>query len=627
MYQPDDELHFEEAMFDGLAEEGATLELPLARSVFFGVIVAAFFIVVGTFARVAYLNVARGTFYAARAERNVGADTVLPAQRGAILDRYGTALVENEPIFSVFVNVPEFLKKDPEAKLAFIEKLRVALPPDELSSDVADIVAGADLERVTRLMLVQGVTVETAIALKGLNDSAVTIENDYRRNYVFGSVLAHVLGYTGVGERDRLIEGRDGLEAFYDLTLRGTDGYARKLRDVRGNVLEERVGEEPVPGKTITTTIDAGLQQYVYERMAQGLRELERTAGVALVIQPATGEILSLVSLPSYDNNTFTLSGKNPEKRRLLTSAAHPLFNRAISGVYSPGSTIKPMMGLAALREGVADPTTSVYSSGVLELPNPYNPDKPSRFLDWKAHGWVNLYSALARSSNVYFYIIGGGFEDKKGLGVARIESYWRNFGFGEPMGVDLPGEASGIFYGPEEHERRTGRPWRVGDTYNVSIGQGDMMVTPLKLLSFIAAIGTNGVEAQPRAVKEIRDANGEVLETFASRALNDFSGFASEIHEVRQGLEAAVTKDYGTAHKLNDLPMTVAGKTGSAQIQNNTKTNAFFVGYAPAENPEIAILVLIEDAREGSLNTIPIAKDILRWYHDNRIAKTFDVN
>lgn len=617
-----DDLNFEEVLFDGLSREGAALELPLARSVFFGVGVVAVFVVAGAFARVAYLNVVRGAFYVARAERNVSADIVLPAQRGAILDRYGISLVENEPIFSVFLNVREFLKKDPEQKLVFIEKLRGALPPDEPNADVADIVAAADLERVTRLLLVQGVTVETAIALKGLNDPAVTIENDYRRNYVFGPAFAHILGYTGVGERDRLIEGRDGLEAFYDLTLRGKDGYTRKLRDARGNILEERVGEEPVPGKTLQTTIDAELQQYLYERMTQGLRELGRTAGVAIALQPGTGEILSLVSLPSYDNNVFTLSGKNLEKQRLLTSAAHPLFNRAISGVYSPGSTIKPMIGLAALREGVADPTTSVYSSGALELPNPYNPDTPSRFLDWKAHGWVNLYSALARSSNIYFYIIGGGFEDKKGLGVARIESYWRSFGFGEPMGVDLPGEASGIFYGPEEHERRTGRPWRVGDTYNVSIGQGDMMVTPLKLLSFTSAIGTNGIEAQPHAVKEIRDAKGELLEAFAPRVMNNFSDFAKEIHEVRQGLEAAVTKDYGTAHKLNDLPMTVAGKTGSAQIQNNTKTNAFFVGYAPAENPEIAILILIEDAKEGSLNTIPIAKDVLKWYYDHRIAQ-----
>ncbi len=617
----DDDLHFEEAMFDGLARAPESLELPLHHSVFVGAVIVSFFAVTAMFARVGYLNIVRGDFYVARAAGNVSKETVLPAQRGVIVDRSGTPLVRNEPIFSVFLNVPEFLKKDPEARLTFIERLREILPSDELQGDIGDIVAGVDLERQLQLLLEQGVSVETAIALKGLNDPAVEIANDYRRNYLYGSAFAHLLGYTGIGDVGRAIQGKDGLEAFYDALLRGNDGYERVMRDVHGNVLEKRVSVEPAPGDTLHTTIDAELQQYFYDRMRQGLRELGRSAGSGIILNPKTGEILSLVNLPSYDDNLFTLSGKNSEKSRLLRDVAHPLFNRAVSGVYSPGSTIKPMMALAGLHEGVVDPTSSVFSSGVLELANPYDPAHPSKFLDWKAHGWVNLYSALARSSNIYFYVLGGGFGDKKGLGVARIESYWRNFGFADRTGVDLPGEASGIFYGPAEHERRTGRPWRIGDTYNVSIGQGDMMVTPLRLISFIGAIGAGGHQKQPYLMEEIRNAKGEAVEVAHPHDIRDFSDFVSEIHEVQQGMNAAVQKDYGTAHLLSSLPLSVAGKTGSAQIQNNTKVNAFFVGYAPAEDPEIAMLVLIEDAKEGSLNTIPIAKDVLQWYYENRMA------
>ncbi|MDO8584659.1 MAG: penicillin-binding transpeptidase domain-containing protein [bacterium] len=616
-----DDLHFEEAMFDGLGRSPASLELPLHRSVFVGAVAVAFFAVTAMFIRVGYLNITRGDFYVARAAGNASKETVLPAQRGVIVDRTGLPLVSNEPIFSVFLNVPEFLKKDPEARLTFIERLRGILSADELRGDIGDIVRLADLERSAQLLLEQGVSVETAIALKGLNEPAVGIANDYRRNYLYGPAFAHLLGYTGIGDIGRTIQGKDGLEAFYDTLLRGEDGYERIMRDVRGNVLEKRVSMEPTPGNTLETTIDGELQQYFYGRMRDGLRLLGRTAGVGIILNPKTGEILSLVNLPSYDDNLFTLSGKNDARGRLLRDAAHPLFNRAVSGVYSPGSTIKPMMALAGLHEGVIDPTTSVFSSGVLELANPYDPAHPSKFLDWKAHGWVNLYSALARSSNIYFYVLGGGFGDKKGLGVARIESYWRDFGFADRTGVDLPGEASGIFYGPEEHERRTGRPWRVGDTYNVSIGQGDMMVTPLRLLSFIGAIGAGGHEKQPYLMQTVRDAKGEIVESAHPRDILDFSEYVSEIHEVQQGMNAAVQKDYGTAHKLADLPLTVAGKTGSAQIQNNTKTNAFFVGYAPAENPELAILVLIEDAKEGSLNTIPIVKDVLQWYYEHRMA------
>ena len=392
-------------------------------------------------------------------------------------------------------------------------------------------------------------------------------------------------------------------------------------RNARGSNLFQRVEEEPISGASLYSTIDIELQKYFYDRMQLGLKSLGRDAGVGIALNPQTGEVLSMISLPSFNNNLFTLNKKNSEKSALLTSLRNPLFNRAISGVYSPGSTFKPLVALAALHEKIMEPIFSVFSAGFIELPNPYDSSRPSKFLDWKAHGWVNLYSALARSSNIYFYTIGGGFQNVKGLGVARIEEYWNKFNFDEKTNIDLPGESKGFFYGPKEREERTGRIWRIGDTYNISIGQGDLAMTPLRLVSFTGALGVGGEMKQPYVVAEVQDIANNTILKFLPKNILDFSYLAPEILEVQKGLRATVNSKDGTANSMNDLPMPVSGKTGSAQILSNTKVNAFFVGYAPSENPEIAILVLVEDAREGSLNTIPIAKDVLRWYYENRIA------
>ncbi|MEK7195858.1 MAG: penicillin-binding transpeptidase domain-containing protein, partial [Patescibacteria group bacterium] len=238
----------------------------------------------------------------------------------------------------------------------------------------------------------------------------------------------------------------------------------------------------------------------------------------------------------------------------------------------------------------------------------PYFPDKPSRFLDWRAHGWVDLYSAIARSSDVYFYETIGGFEGLKGLGIDKLNDYWRKFGLDKITGIDLHSESYGFLPNSAEKEIRSGTPWRVGDTYNISIGQGDISLSPLQLMNGIAAIANDG----PVYVPHLKQGN--------SKQLLDLSDLAPQFTEVRKGMEDAVSKSYGTANALSTLPIKVAAKTGSSQVENNTKTNALFIGYSPAQNPQIEILILVEDAKEGSLNAIPIAKDVMWWYYENRI-------
>ena len=618
-----DDLYLDESIFGAEpSEEIEYLELSLHRQIF--LVMSILVIAVSAIAlfRVLYLNITYGEFYQARALSNVNRETILPGERGAILDRFKTPLVKNEPIFSLFLNSTYFLKKNIGEQETLTKNLEDILGVTSSGENVSDIIAKADFEVSPKIVIERGIDTATAIQIKGLNDQSLSVENDYRRSYVYGPVTAHVLGYTGIGALDRTLEGKEGLEAYYNSFLKAQDGKFVIGRDARGNTLFERVQGEPKPGATLNTTIDVELQKYFYEHMQSGLKSLGRDSGVGIALNPQTGEVLAMVSLPSFDSNLFTLNKKNPQKSELLFSSRKPLFNRAISGVYSPGSTFKPLVALAALHEKIMDPLFSVFSAGFIELPNPYDPAHPSKFLDWKAHGWVNLYSALARSSNIYFYTVGGGFQNTKGLGVGRIEEYWDKFAFDEKTNIDLPAEAKGFFYGPKEREQRSGRIWRIGDTYNVSIGQGDLGMTPLRLIDFIGAIGAGGTMKQPYVVSSIQDASGATILKFLPKDILNFAYLAPEIAEVQKGLRATVNSKEGTAHLMDDLPMPVSGKTGSAQILFNTKTNAFFVGYAPSENPQIAILVLVEDAREGSLNTIPIAKDVLRWYYENRISK-----
>ena len=547
------------------------------------------------------MNVFNGGFYQNRAASNVYKEVNIPAPRGAILDRFGSALVENRNSFSVFLASTDLVKMIREGSLdlnAYLAQLGkvLDLDPEEIRARLHR----ANFEKSNLVPISRNITPQQMIALIDLKLPAVQVGADYIRDYTDAQIFSHVIGYTGPAENDNGVVGKVGLEAFYDEQLRGTDGSMIAYRDAQGKILDKKILYFASQGQELSTTIDAELQRYFYQRLQSGLASLGRDSGVGLAMNPKTGEILSLISLPSFDNNNL---------KKYLNAPHQPLFNRVISGSYNPGSTIKPLVALAALKENVVTPDFSVLSIGYIELPNPFNPDQPSRFVDWKPHGWVNLHSALARSSNVYFYEIGGGFKDLKGLGIERLGKYWQQFLFGVKTGVDLPSEAEGFLPNPVEKEARTGQIWRIGDTYNVSIGQGDLSVTPLQLLNFIGAIANGGKFYQPHLLLGAQPV-----------ILSDRSDLAEEIREVQIGMEDAVSKPYGTANLLWNLPMKAAGKTGSAQVSNNTKTNAFFVGYAPVEDPEISVLVLIENAREGSLNAVPIAKDVLDWYYWNRI-------
>ena len=609
------DLPFEEFASDIIRGEDAEfVEVPIPPTVFMLVAAFAVLITLVMVGRIGLFSLVRGDFYSARAANNVNQVKPVPAHRGIITDRFGEVLAKNTETFSVYIRAGELLK-DRSRLAGILSQLSevLAVPVEELE----EIIASADYERSSELALARNISSETAIAVRGLGFTGVSVENDFRREYPDGAMLASVLGYTGTSPTGAVV-GKTGLELFYDERLRGTDGAYVYRRDARGATIDEHLQSAAIAGSTITTTIDAPLQRFFYKRLAEGLRFLGLHSGVGMAIDPRSGEVRALISFPSYDNNIFMIPGTSKQRTALFTDKNLPLFNRAVAGAYNPGSTIKPLVALAALHEGVIDPTTTIYSKGYIEVPNPYVPDKPTRFVEFnqKELGYVDVRSALARSSNVFFYSAGGGFGPIKGLGIDRLRHYWGRFGLGQKTGIDAQPEAAGFLPSPEEKQTRTHQPWRIGDSFNVSIGQGDLLVSPVQLINYIASIAHNGLMYQPHLVQSIAG------QGVVSRLMNDYSDWKAELAQVQRGMRDGVEKEYGTSYTLHDLPVRVAAKTGSAQIENNRKTNAFFVGYAPIEAPELVVLVLIEDAKQGSLNAVPIAKDVFNWYYENRLGK-----
>ena len=610
-----DEFNLEHSIIEsGIKRDLGVLELPLAKRVFLILGVSAFLLTGAVFARVVFLSWWNGDFYKDRSEMNVKQPITIPSARGFIYDRSGNLLAQNESSYRVVLNtgIAKLKKTDIDKAL---ESLSGVLAVEK--SELVSLLDKVSLEKSVLVTLERNISSDKVNSIKELAIPGIEIQDDYRREYLKGPAFSHILGYTGL-LKFKDVNGKTGLEKYYNEILGGEDGLRLMYRNAKGEILDEKLLNAPRDGGHLYTTVDSGLQEYFYERLSSALRALGRNVGVGIAINPQNGEILALVSLPSYDNNVFTDSKSSKQRADLLKAPFQPLFDRAVSGVYTPGSTIKPLVAVAALKENIIDSKHQIYSKGYIEIPNPYNPDQPSRFLDWKAHGWVDLHSALARSSNVYFYEIGGGFENFKGLGIKKLKEYWQLFGFGEKTGIDLDSESMGFLPDSEEKEKRTGDIWRIGDTYNVAIGQGDFQVTPIQLINYIAAIANGGKVYKPHLTNGIMNKELGIMEP---EVLRDLSYLGDYIKEVQQGMIDGVKMPYGTSHLLADLPVAVAAKTGSSQVANNTRTNAFFAGYAPAEKPEIAILVLIENAREGSLNAVPVAKDVLNWYYWNRLA------
>jgi penicillin-binding protein 2 len=628
-----DDIPFEDSLHDDWSRDLNMVEVPIGNRPLRLVAIAALAVVLAVFGKVAYLSIFNGTYYAARAADNASQSSAVPAPRGIVYDREGDALVANKAVFTATLNARVFISQ-PSLQTSTIDDVTRVLG---LSSSTiwTEITASEAQDFATPIVLSSDLTQAQLVNLQALALPTVTIGSNFTRTYPQGQVFSSVMGYVGQPTAADLkadpslgpntLVGRAGIEEYYDSTLQGKPGMNVQFRNAQGKVLGTQEQSPPTIGNSLTLTIDGGLQAALYQDITNELAVLHRQIGLGLAIDPQNGQVLALVNVPGYDNNLFSDPASNTAAiQGLLTSPLEPMFNRIVAGQYNPGSTIKPLDGVAALRDGVITPSRELYSPGYLMVPNQYDPSHPTKYLDWEPHGYIDLANALAQSSDVYFYIVGGGSPATttpllnnpvdygiNGLGIDRLHTWWQTFGLGKPTGIDLPGEASGFLPTPSWWKKVSGQNWLTGDTYNVAIGQGNLLLTPLQLLSYVGAIANGGTIWRPYLNMSSTPYVDENL-----------TSLSSDIAAVQQGMADGVTTPRGTAHILNDLPFSVCAKTGSAQIKNNTEENALFVGYAPCQNPQIALLILIQNSNQlAGLNAVPVAKQVLDWYYVHRMS------
>ncbi len=587
------------------------LEVPINPKIFilFGGLI--FFVFAIFFIQSFNLQILKGGKYQLLADKNRTRLALYPAARGIVYDYSGLPLVRNIPSFDATIDI-NVLPSNPLESDRLIEKVAqiFSLSTNDLKKDV---ISASKSKNFSRILLASNLDHQMIVFLEAEMKKmpGVQVEKNATREYIDNLAFSHLLGYTGKLSPDEKIKyidyslmekiGKNGLEAEYEKILRGSPGYRETEVDTIGREKGTLGIKQPVNGNGLILSIDAGLQKYIYDQLSR-----LGGKGVGIAVNPQNGQVLAMVSTPGFDNNLFAKSISTKEFQKILSDPNRPLLNRAINGEYPPGSTIKPMLAAAGLEERVVTPSTKVNDvSGEIWVGN-------FRFGDWKVHGVTDIIKAIAESCDVYFYTLGGGYGDIKGLGVEKIEKYLKLFGFGQPTNIDLPTERTGLVPSEEWKQAARGEKWYIGDTYHLSIGQGDLLVTPIQLVMALSAIANGGTLYQPQIVAKIIDENKNIVQVIQSRVIR--SDFISEknIEVVREGMRQTVVA--GSARSLSVLPVAAAGKTGTAQFGNG-QMHAWFTAFAPYENPQIAMVVLVEGGGEGSSTAVPIARETLKWY------------
>ncbi len=441
--------------------------------------------------------------------------------------------------------------------------------------------------------------------------SQATTSDFSLRMYATSTGLSHTLGYIKYPTKDssgfyyqNKFDPKDGVEKVYNTALSGKDGMKIVETDVRGNVTSESVVQPPQDGANLTLSIDARVQKRLYESMIDLAGRAGFRGGAAVIMDIATGEIIANANFPEYDSQTMT-DGKDKTKiTGWLQNKENAFLNRTVNGLYTPGSIVKPFIAMGVLDQKVIDPRKQILSTGSISIPNPYDPKKSSIFNDWKAHGYVDLRKALAVSSNVYFYEVGGGYKDQKGIGIANIEKYVRMFGLGTTTGIVFPGEKKGVIPNPEwKKQTFDGEIWRVGDTYNTAIGQYGFQVTPLQVVRATAALANEGTLLVPTFLKgQAPKVSGRI----------DLSSTYYTI--VKEGMRQGVTE--GTSMALSVPFVEIASKTGTAQIGlNKDQVNSWVIGFWPYKNPRYAYAVVMEKASKANqFGAVLVMKGLFDW-------------
>ena len=577
-----------------------------------GVLCALLFLVL--ISRVAYLQLYEGDYYKKQADGNRIKTTPIMAPRGIFYDRNGVPLVNNRPGFTVVVN-----SKDKSFTPEVAERLAgiLQLPVTEIIQKVEK--NKGDFEPV---LIKSDLTPElvTQIEERRRDLPGVIILVQPLRTYLFGEVAAHTIGYVSEiseGELEVLrkkgykagnIVGKMGLEKYYDEILRGQDGATRVEVDVAGRIIQEMGKKEPLPGHSIYLTIDIDIQKTAENAVKEHLQWLrdyggssKANAAAVVVLDPRDGAVLALVSFPAFDPNGFVAGISHKEWEKISKNIYNPMDNKAISGEYPPGSTFKMVTGTAALELKKVTPEERIFDGGYhWAVPQKGNSGGG-------ALGWIDFNEALTKSDNVYFY------EMSYRLGIDNIEKYSKEFGYGNITGINLFGESEGTVASVAYKKRVFNEDWYLAETFDAGIGQGFQLATPIQMAVVTAAIANSGTRYQPYLVSKIVTDKGELVENIQPKEVGKLPMSQSTVKIIQKALRG-VAQEGGIAWQLADFPVPLAGKTGTSE-NSHGRDHGLFISYAPVDNPDIAVLVLVEQGGYGSVAAIPIAKRIFEQH------------
>ncbi|MGF1507001.1 MAG: penicillin-binding protein 2 [Anaerolineae bacterium] len=643
-------------------------------------------------ARIYQIQFLQADEFISQANENRFEEVSEPATRGIIVDRNGVPLATNVASANVVVT-PALLPEDEEEELEVLGRvaslLGIPLSGDPGTVDERGIPERSVLGVVREIegiapyrpaVVRSDVPYDIARLIIAEDLPGVDVEWLSARSYPTGALSAHIIGYMGpipqsvadeyeaqgyVLDRDRI--GYDGIEFVFNEQLAGSPGLRLVERDVAGQIIRT-VGEtvEPEPGLNLRLTIDVELQQYAQERLIEELEalrdeypddEIGFDRGVVIATVPNTGEVLALVSWPTFNNQRFARTIDYPYYLRVSQDPEQPLFNQAVGSLYPPGSVFKIITATAALEEGIVEPEDAFFDPGEIQLENRYYPNDPGQsqtFVCWLndeegGHGFVNLIESLAYSCDVYYYKVGGGFEDEldRGIGITGLKTWMEHFGLGEATGLELPGDQTigQIAVVPDSTWKRRvwGESWSTGDTFNASFGQGYVTTTPLQMLHAMNIVINDGAVVRPTLVYEWTDSEGVVRGGFEPDIVGQMPASLETIRLVQQGMRAAVTLDDegiregGTAQTSQEIfdeagqamgmVVATAGKTGTAEYCDNIAANlercipgswpahAWYMGYAPYDNPEISVIAFLYNGQEGSGRALPVATDVMVEY------------
>jgi len=587
--------------------------------VFLAIVILVFAVLIG---KLFLLQVVGGASNLKLAEGNRIFVRTLPAPRGLMYDRDNKPLVKNVARYELIITPADLPKNKQERESIY------SLVRDELHIDMTDIskqIESKGLYSIDPIFIQDNISQEQALTYQVILKDSVGVEviAEPIRSYPISESMGHILGYIGKVSQDELASnnaylltdwvGKTGLEKKYEDVIKGIHGQEQVEIDAKGRLQRIVASTHPEQGNNLKTTIDSPLQSVTFQSLSKTVLEKGNGKGAAIALNPNTGEVYALVSLPEYDLNTF-IRGKKDELASLFNDPEQPLLNRVIAGTYPSGSSIKPIYAAAGLQEKVITADSAIETPDAIRIGD-------FTFPDWKKHdGKTNVKRAIAESNNIFFYALGGGYDSIRGIGIKRMDDYLIRFGFGSPTGIDISHEGEGFVPTPDWKKQKKKEPWYIGDTYHLAIGQDDLSVTPIQLAIAESTVVNGGTRITPHIVTSVTDIHGKEIQKVDPSPKSNNVIDSANAATVRSGMR--MTVESGSARSIladlkgnNGQPIESAGKTGTAQTGHGDSTHAWYVGYAPYDNPQILVVVLAEEGGEGFSTAAPVAGEMFKAF------------